>query len=59
MPARDEMPSTTGVGVGIDSPRSELMRIARRLDIPGRSSMHIDELIDAIRTASRAIPARR
>jgi len=44
----------TAEGVDANAPKSHLAEIARRLDIPGRSSMTKDELVAAIEKANRA-----
>jgi cation transport regulator ChaB len=45
--------SKTAEGVDANASKSHLMDLARKLDIPGRSSMRKDELVDAIRKANR------
>ena len=43
----------TAEGVDANATKKHLMDIARRLDIPGRSTMTKDELVDAIKKANR------
>ena len=40
-------------GVDANATKKHLMEIARRLDVPGRSTMTKDELVDAIKKANR------
>jgi ChaB/Rho termination factor, N-terminal domain len=42
----------TAGGVDANAPKSELMDVAKKLDISGRSSMKKDELVDAINKAN-------
>ena len=42
----------TAGGVDVNATKKRLMELARRLEIPGRSSMSKDELVDAIRRAN-------
>ncbi len=44
----------TAEGVDENASRAHLAEVARRLEIPGRSRMRKDELIEAIRHANRA-----
>ena len=39
-------------GVDANATKEHLMELARRLDVPGRSSMTKDELVDALRKAN-------
>ena len=39
-------------GVNAEAPKKHLMDVARRLDVPGRSSMNKQELVDAIQKAN-------
>ena len=39
-------------GVDANATKAHLMDLARRLDVPGRSTMTKDELVDAVRKAS-------
>jgi cation transport regulator ChaB len=48
----------TAEGVDANASKAHLMDLARRLDIPGRSSMRKDELVDAIRKANRRESAK-
>jgi cation transport regulator ChaB len=48
---RDTDRETTG-GVDANATKEHLMDVARRLDVPGRSSMNKDELVDAIQKAN-------
>jgi cation transport regulator ChaB len=43
----------TAEGVNANSSKKHLMDVARRLDVPGRSSMSKDELVSAIEKANR------
>lgn len=43
----------TAEGVDANASKTHLMEVARRLDVPGRSKMTKDELVDAIRKANR------
>jgi cation transport regulator ChaB len=45
-------------GVDANASKSHLLGVARRLDIPGRSSMNKDELVSAIMKANRNATAR-
>jgi cation transport regulator ChaB len=49
----------TAEGVDANASKTHLMEIARRLDIPGRSRMRKDELVDAITRANTAARPRR
>lgn len=46
-------------GVNANATKKHLMDVARRLDVPGRSKMTKDELVDAIVKANRRISAKR
>jgi hypothetical protein len=48
----------TAEGVDANATKKHLLDVARRLDIPGRSSMTKDELVDAIMKANRRESAR-
>ena len=48
---RDTDRETKG-GVDANATKEHLMDVARRLDVPGRSSMNKDELVDAIQKAN-------
>src|ERR671929_148913 len=48
---RDTDRQTKG-GVDAHASKEHLMDVARRLDVPGRSSMNKDELVDAIQKAN-------
>ncbi|GAA1038537.1 ChaB family protein [Virgisporangium ochraceum] len=48
----------TAEGVNANATKKHLLDVARRLDIPGRSSMTKDELVDAIMKANRRESAR-
>jgi cation transport regulator ChaB len=48
---RDTDRETKG-GVDANASKEHLMDVARRLDVPGRSSMNKDELVDAIQKAN-------
>jgi cation transport regulator ChaB len=48
----------TAQGVDANASKTHLMDIARRLDIPGRSSMNKSELVSAIEKANRRESAR-
>jgi cation transport regulator ChaB len=50
---------TTAEGVDANASKQHLMDVARRLDIPGRSSMSKDELVSAIKKANRRESARK
>ncbi|MEN4475939.1 ChaB family protein [Mycolicibacterium cosmeticum] len=43
----------TAEGVDANASKKHLMDIARRLDVPGRSTMSKDELVEAIKKANR------
>ncbi|HZA08802.1 ChaB family protein [Mycobacterium sp.] len=49
----------TAEGVDANASKQHLMDVARRLDIPGRSSMSKDELVSAIKKANRRESARK
>src|ERR1700730_13594608 len=48
----------THEGVDANASKAHLLDVARRLDIPGRSKMSKDELVDAIERANRRETAR-
>ena len=48
----------TAGGVDANAPKRHLQEIARRLDVPGRSSMTKAELVEAIGKANRRMTAR-
>jgi cation transport regulator ChaB len=48
----------TAEGVDANATKAHLMDIARRLDIPGRSTMRKDELVEAIKKANRRTSAK-
>jgi cation transport regulator ChaB len=48
----------THEGVDANAGKAHLLDVARRLDIPGRSKMSKDELVDAIERANRRETAR-
>jgi cation transport regulator ChaB len=45
-------------GVDANATKKHLMDLARRLDVPGRSSMNKDELVDAINNANNRQTAK-
>ena len=44
---------TTSEGVDANATKAHLMEVAKRLDVPGRSRMTKDELVEAIKKANR------
>lgn len=48
----------TAEGVDANASKSHLLDVARRLDVPGRSKMSKDELVEAIERANRRETAR-
>lgn len=54
---RDTDRETAG-GVDANASKEHLMGIARRLDVPGRSTMNKDELVQAIKKANDRASAR-
>jgi|SRR3954447_8125660 len=54
---RDTNRETKG-GVDANASKEHLMQVARRLDVPGRSSMTKDELVDAIQKANDKATAK-
>ena len=48
-----EAPGSTAEGVDANASKKHLLDLARRLDVPGRSSMSKDELVSAIEKANR------
>jgi hypothetical protein len=48
----------TAEGVDANASKTHLMEVARRLDIPGRSTMRKDELVEAIAKANRKETAK-
>jgi hypothetical protein len=59
--AKVRSPRPTAEGVNATAPVTRLREMARELDIPGRTRMTRDELVDAIKKANRraAAAARR
>ncbi len=49
---------TSAEGVDANASKQHLMDVARRLDIPGRSTMTKRQLVDAIKKANRRITSR-
>ena len=49
----------TAEGVDANASKTHLMELARKLDIPGRSSMRKDELVEAIKKANRRETRKR
>lgn len=56
--AKRDRPVATKGGVDANASKSHLMDVARRLDVPGRSKMNKDDLVDAINTANHRKTAR-
>jgi ChaB len=56
-PARDH-PRATYEGVDANASKSHLMRLARRLDVRGRSTMTRAQLVEALRRANSRATAR-
>jgi cation transport regulator ChaB len=59
--ARSGGPNAKGTskeGVNANASKTHLMDIARRLDIPGRSTMTKSQLVDAIKKANRRVSNR-
>ena len=54
---RDTDRQTKG-GVDANATKSHLMDVARELDVPGRSTMNKDELVDAIQKANERATAK-
>jgi hypothetical protein len=48
----------TAEGVDANAPKSHLLEVAKRLDIPGRTRMSKAELVDAIKKANRSASRR-
>jgi cation transport regulator ChaB len=48
----------TAEGVDASAPKKHLVEVARRLEIPGRSTMSKGQLVTAIKKANRRISAR-
>ena len=44
---------TTSEGVDANATKAHLMEVAKRLDVPGRSRMNKDDLVEAIKKANR------
>lgn len=57
-PASRRRPSPTAGGVNATASRDHLYRIAQRLDIPGRSSMTKQRLVEAIQRANQRRTAK-
>ncbi len=53
---RNPIPSAEGVDA--NASKKHLLDVARRLDVPGRSTMNKAELVDAIKKANRRARAR-
>jgi hypothetical protein len=51
--ARDTKRPQTAGGVDANATKTHLMEVAKRLDVPGRSSMTKAELVEAIQKANR------
>jgi len=49
----------TAEGVDANATKKHLMELARRLDVPGRSKMSKDELVEAVKKANRRASSRR
>jgi ChaB/Rho termination factor, N-terminal domain len=56
---RGQRPVKTAGGVNANASKQELMDIAKRLDVSGRSRMNKPELVDAIQAANRRATARK
>lgn len=56
--AKRRSPSKTAGGVDANATKAHLMDIARRLDVPGRSTMNKPELVQAIDRANTNASAR-
>jgi cation transport regulator ChaB len=50
---RGQRPTRTAGGVDANASRAHLMEVARDLEVPGRSGMNKDELVEGIRKANR------
>ncbi|MDX1884187.1 ChaB family protein [Mycolicibacterium sp. 120270] len=60
--ARSGGPNPSGKsaeGVDANASKKHLMDVARRLDIPGRSTMTKEQLVDAIKKANRRVSSRK
>jgi cation transport regulator ChaB len=53
-----DTPGRTRGGVDANASKKHLYELAQRLDVPGRSSMSKDELVDALERASRRETAK-
>jgi hypothetical protein len=51
-------PLPTAEGVDANASKKHLLEIARRLDVPGRSTMTRSELVDAIKKHNRRARGR-
>ncbi len=57
-PGKRDDPRPTAGGVDANASKRHLMELAQRLDVPGRSSMTKDELVQALQKASNRKTAR-
>jgi cation transport regulator ChaB len=57
-PASNRRPAKTAEGVDANASKAHLMKVAKRLDIRGRSGMRKDELVEAIRKANQRATAQ-
>jgi hypothetical protein len=56
---RGQRPVRTAEGVDANARKQDLLEVARRLDISGRSRMNKPELVDAIKAANRRETRRK